>query len=715
MKNSKIKAIKNFLSKKRKDESTNIRVKRAGIYSIRLKLIASFLLLIIPIVILGVESHRLASRKIEDITRDSTIQTMIQTEKYLDQLFSQVDTIASQLFSNPLVQDYFSPRTQTMGEFEEYLLKNEASSALAATVYGVDLVSSISVLTDSTSSLTTSAALDPRKIDWAEIKETAWYDEAMNTRGRGIWVDDHSEIDNVGDGSQVTIEYAFSYIRQFSHVDTGRNLGVIVIDISQKAIEDLLSGIQLGESGEIHLITPQGNDITPPREGEENGIQPRLTRQAFFSQIQEDSEANNYIYADYKESEHLVMYNKVKDTGFILAGLISRAELLEETHQIREYTITLVIIAGFIALVLGLIISSNMGRTISRLVNAAGQAAYGDLTVEPVSKRKDELGILTASIRSMIGNTRHLIEQASMISQKVSSTSSTVAATSEEVSASSSEITRAIQEISQGATEQASEAEKGVITMEELASKINMVMEDSRIIDSVSKDTAELTNQGLASIHNLDEKAGETTTITKNIIESIQQLDDHSRSIGKIIKVIDGIADQTNLLALNAAIEAARAGEMGQGFAVVANEVKKLAEQSINSTKEISDIIKATQQQTAITVEQAQKAGSIVESQNQAVGATVAVFEEISSSMDALSQRINEVLNRIAEMDANKNQAIESMQNISAVSEESAASVEEVTASTEEQLAGIEELAAFAQELNDVSLQLTDAINKFTI
>ena len=422
-------------------------MKRAGIYSIRLKLIASFLLLIIPIVILGVESHRLASRKIEDITRDSTIQTMIQTEKYLDQLFSQVDTIASQLFSNPLVQDYFSPRTQTMGEFEEYLLKNEASSALAATVYGVDLVSSISVLTDSTSSLTTSAALDPRKIDWAEIKETAWYDEAMNTRGRGIWVDDHSEIDNVGDGSQVTIEYSFSYIRQFSHVDTGRNLGVIVIDISQKAIEDLLSGIQLGESGEIHLITPQGNDITPPREGEENGIQPRLTRQAFFSQIQEDSEANNYIYADYKESEHLVMYNKVKDTGFILAGLISRAELLEETSNTGIYN-NLSHYCWIYSLVLGLIISSNMGRTISRLVNAAGQAAYGDLTVEPVSKRKDELGILTASIRSMIGNTRHLIEQASMISQKVSSTSSTVAATSEEVSASSSEITRAIQEIS---------------------------------------------------------------------------------------------------------------------------------------------------------------------------------------------------------------------------------------------------------------------------
>jgi len=148
---------------------------------------------------------------------------------------------------------------------------------------------------------------------------------------------------------------------------------------------------------------------------------------------------------------------------------------------------------------------------------------------------------------------------------------------------------------------------------------------------------------------------------------------------------------------------------------VVANEVKKLAEQSIEATKEIAAIINQTQQQTAITVKQAQRADDIVESQNEAVSATVAVFERIASSMDTLSQRINEILNRITEMDSHKNRAIESMQNISAVSQESAASVQEVTASTEEQLAGIEELAAFAQELNEVSAQLTEAINKFKV
>lgn len=700
---------KNVEKKNLKHALNNI--KNVGIHSIRVKLICVFIILIIPIYILGTQSHYLASKTIEEITHASTIETMQQTNKYISLILKTVEDVSMQILSSSMLQDLFGSNLDR-SSYEAMQLKQEANSFVSGLAQNNDFISGISLLVDKKDSITT-GYINTYNLDWNAVKEAEWYKNVVSANGKNTWIGSHPEID----ATTSATNYIFSSARLYKNIATGKQVGVLIVDVNIKSIEEVLKGVKLGESGELHLITPDGKDISFSDENETNNEETikYIKNEEFFATIQEDTSQCSWLYADYEGQEHLVIYNKLGNTGFTLVGLIPVSELMEASEQIRGTTFNLVVIAALIALGFGLYLSTSMGNTIGQLVAVAGRAANGDLTTTPKSRRKDELGILTSSVSTMIENMRGLIEQAVSISQKVSNSSTTVAATSEQLSASSQEVTRAIQEISQGATEQASEAEHGVARMEELASRINELSNSANIISTVSMKTMELTKQGLSSIEDLNKKSSETTDITYSILENIQTLEENSHSINKIIKVIDGIADQTNLLALNAAIEAAHAGEMGKGFAVVANEVRKLAEQSMAATREIASIIKSVQEQTKLTVQKAIAAQDIVKSQNQAVDIAVSAFENIAASMDTLADKINEIMNRISEMDDYKNHTITAMQNISAVSQESAASIQEVTASTEEQLSGIEELAAFAQELSETADELSKTIGKFKI
>jgi methyl-accepting chemotaxis protein len=359
--------------------------------------------------------------------------------------------------------------------------------------------------------------------------------------------------------------------------------------------------------------------------------------------------------------------------------------------------------------------ASSMSRTINRIIDTASTAASGDLTVNPVSSRKDELGTLTKGINSMIASMRNLIEQISSTSEGVARSAKTVSETSQQVSSVSEDISKAIQDISQGASAQASDSEKCVEKISLLAENINNVSLNAKSINTLTEDAASMTQQGLESITDLDEKANQTTVISKEILSDIHELEVHSISIGKIAKVISGIADQTNLLALNATIEAARAGEMGKGFAVVANEVRKLAEKSMDDTREITNIIKDTHEQMSKTVEKASSTETILKSQNEAVVKTMDIFRKINTAMETLSEQVSQIMTRIEEMEKNKEQAISSIQNISAVSEQTAASSQEVTASTKEQLSSIEDLSNFAEELGKEAKVLEDEISMFKL
>ncbi|HHV98563.1 MAG TPA: methyl-accepting chemotaxis protein [Clostridiaceae bacterium] len=685
--------------------------------SIKSKLISSFMVAIIPIIILGVFSFNSSYNALKDAASTSSIQTIEQASNYFDLLFDNVEQVTLQISVDESFQDFFSRNFVTDMSFEKYELINSLSKQLNNICYTNDNYENIYVLGNKNGSVST-ANFTSSDTNINSLKNSDMYKKLEESKNGVIWCGDHEELDQLLVGKP---SYSFSVARLVKSINTLDIVAIVIFDLKETKILKLLQEINLGEGSEIHLISPDyTKDISIARNKDDQGkdtiIQnaSQITDKDFFEKITSSSDVVGSFTVDYNNTQYLLSYKKL-DTGFIMTGLIPISDLVGAADSIKHITIMLVILASLVALTSGYMMASSMGRTINRIIRAAEKAASGDLTVTISSRRKDELGVLTKSISAMISNMRSLIQQSIEIAHKVADSANVVSSTSQQVSAVSHEISRAIQEIANGASSQARDSEEGVNRMALLASKINQTSENAKVIEKISQDTMKLTQDGLISVEELNKKAQDTTATMKSILSDIERFSDNSKSIGKIIKVISGIADQTNLLALNATIEAARAGEMGRGFAVVADEVRKLAEQTMSASREIAAIIKDIQDHTAETVKRAEDTDEIIKSQNYAVSNTIDVFKNITKSMDLLVEKVSEINAGVEEMMENKDLTITAIQNISAVSEQTAASSEEVTASTEEQVSSTEELSAYAEELTEAARKLSESISKFII
>jgi methyl-accepting chemotaxis protein len=697
------------LSKKfQKEKGVKRKLNKIG-----LKLVASFMLLIIPIVVLGTVSYKKASDAVKLIAENSAIQTMKQSEKYLSILLENIESISTQILLDESVQGHLNIDSKA-NPFDSLTLRQQAEKVLLGLSISNNNISDILIASEERKSIST-PGYSTYDFALTSIINQPSVKKVLEGDGKAFWIGEHPEVEKRR--STTFTPHSMSLVRPIKNFSTHKVLALLYIDIRLSVIENFLKDIKLGNNSEVHFISPDNRDIFYIHSEKETDrdTNVNIMEQDFFESIHISGEENGCEVVQYRGVDYLATYSKIGKTGYTLLGMVPISELNSETSKIAIFTIILVCLAALTSILIGTYTAMSMNKTINSVLLAVGKAASGDLTVIPETKRSDEFGVLTSSIATMIGNMSNLIRQTVAISQKVKEYSTTVSNTSQQVSAVSQEVSRAIQEIAEGASAQAHDAEQSVLNMSQLAEGINNVYGSAKIIDKVSKDALELTQQGLISIEDLDKKANETASITNIILSDIQSLDTNSKSIGNIVKVIDDIADQTNLLALNAAIEAARAGDMGRGFAVVAGEVRKLAEQSLKATKEIGAIIANNQDQTSKAFQRAKDAQEILKSQNQAVENTLSTFNNIASQMGQLNDRLMEIMGRIAQIEEEKNLSLESIQNISAVSEETAAASEEISASTQEQLSSIEELAANAYELGEAAQKLSKEINKFKI
>ncbi len=267
--------------------------------------------------------------------------------------------------------------------------------------------------------------------------------------------------------------------------------------------------------------------------------------------------------------------------------------------------------------------------------------------------------------------------------------------------------------------------------------------EGLRVTSEASADNARMAGEGIENVNQVIEGIERVKETTDDVVERIEELDAYSQEIGKILEVIGDIADQTNLLALNAAIEAARAGEHGRGFAVVADEVRKLAESSAAETKAIAELVMRVREATAGSVATIRTSAEEVEKVSSLSTETGAVFnrvfeianrtekdiENIMGKTDQLlenSARVEEVMRDLVKL-AGRNRVVaeelaglagevrESADNTAAVAEETAAAAEESSASVEEISASVEEMTASAESLSRMAGRLTELVGQFKV
>lgn len=691
-------------------------VKNVNFRSIRFKLIASFLVMIIPICLLGFISYFNTANSLEKNAIQSSVQTMGLSAKNIDSILTSIREKALQFSSNQNLYEFLDIAQEDTATIDFLQNQRNIQNLLLNTVFNSIYYADLLVLAGENDTIVSSNySSRSNEITLDVVKDAEWYKNMQKDKIQEVWLDFHPELDKFR--YQSSSPYPFSYVRYITdNYNIGKMRALLVADMKLEPFVDFLKSIKIGDGSFVHLII--GNSEVSPsgKLDPEKNPNDMILKQAFFNNAVKNGSVNSgYEIVDFKGIKYLMVFAKSEVANLYLVGMTPYSVVLSSARSILTLTLLLVLLGIIAAIFMGVYMAMSMGRTIRRVIKVAECAAQGDLTQSLVSRKRDELGILTKSIATMISNMRHLVEQVSSTFKRVDDGAVIVASTTEQVSSVSREISGAIQEISQGAATQAGDAEQSLNKMEHLALRINKVSDSSKEIEKISFETMNLTKQGLSSIDYLSKKAYETTEITKSIVNDIQSLEAHSKSIGKIVKVISGIADQTNLLSLNAAIEAARAGEAGRGFAVVADEVRKLAEQSMNATHEIADIIKETQLKTAQAVERAISAEEIILSQNQAVSTTTAIFNNISNSMAKLVDKVSQISEYINAVEENKSQVVLSMQNISAVSQQTAASVEEVTASAQEQLSSIEELSRFATELKVIVEDLSKAIGAFKI
>lgn len=685
--------------------------------SIKVQLIVGFIIPILFVVWVGVSAYNKAQDAMVANYEASAIATIEAKMEYLEYALTVVDRDAMDIKLNSDLKNLVS------GHYDTDPVK--AASAIAEINTNIktmqvsnELLSAISIIPQSDigvlsskngganmggqntkSQLNAYVGSEEGKAVFEEKNSDNWLGQHID------WYGSHTDLDQkIGIDSD---SYAMSYMSFLQN-----KKALVVLDISKEAILEMLQAIDVTDGAIAGFITADNKEVVVT---EEEGKEFSFVEQDFFQESLAGEVLSDAEYVTIDGKQYLYIYSKDDQSGIVISYLVPYAKVVAGAYSIRNMTVRMVVIATLIALCIGTLIILSISTSIDEIIRKLRQVASGDLTVSFSQKGSKEFKILSKNVAEMTEHMRRLLSDVDATARLVADSAAQIGQVSGQVDESSTDIIHALEEIDAGVSQQASDLQDCLQQMDGLSQNIDMMGGDVERAENGTNVSRKIVTGSISTLDVLADQTNKTIEITQKVKEDVARLERKSSVIHEFVGMINDIAEETNLLSLNASIEAARAGDAGRGFAVVAEEIRKLADGSQAAANEIARVVDEIITQTRETVENAQEASKIVDSQAKVVNDTKDAFKNINYCTEEMAENVEEIAGSIGNIEEERTSTLNSISSISAVSEQTAASSSHVYGVAQGQHEVVQSLKVASDELIAKMEELGNALAEFKI
>jgi methyl-accepting chemotaxis protein len=535
-----------------------------------------------------------------------------------------------------------------------------------------------------------------------------WYIQGKETDKSIVWAEPFYD-----DALKISILTAVAPL----YDDNKNFLGVATADMSFDTIQENIAKIKVGDTGKAMLIGKDGTYLAGA--SKELLLKGKITedKNTSITKLGQDILKNKkgISYFDNENGKNYAYYTQIPSLGSTLILSIPEKELYAPINKLLISIIMLILIASALVTLAVIIFSGYITKNVKEVNDLSHAIAYGDLTQVIKVKSENELGSMGNNLNKMNNNLRELVQKITGSLEQVVATSEELTASSEQTQQSAEQVSLAIQQVAFGSVEQVTITNDTTKIAEEIFTGMEQISDNIQTVTSISLEASKRAEKGNNVVYSAIEQMNNIQGKVAVSSQAVSILGDKSKEIGSIVSLITSIAGQTNLLALNAAIEAARAGEQGRGFAVVADEVRKLAEQSASAAGNISSLINEIQKEIVNAVKAMDNGTIAVKDGIDMVNQAGTSFGEILEDINYIASQMQDVSAVTEEIGAGTHNMLGAIENVAKISTESSGNAENVVAASQEQTALMKEVANAAENLTEMAVELQSLMSSFRL